>query len=318
MKILFQFQLESRKATGKAPKKFVCPQCGKKRFVRYVDTNNGCRYIDETVGKCDREHHCGYHYTPADYYHDHPWLKSPGWLQQSDWHKKPVASTSQSKRLNEVLQPLPSEVVTMNHTPSSTFWQWMTGKCKEKLHLSDSNLARVYEDYQLGCTRESDIIFFQIDEEGRIHTGHIMQYGQDGHRLSYQNWQHSILMKNGKLPENWNLQQCFFGQHLLKHYPEKTVCLVESEKTAVILAALQPKYVWLATCGSSGLSAEKFTCLKGRQVKVIPDSGCYEKWRKILLEVKDVDYVITDQMEAYEPNTDLADVFLGEAKLRKQ
>lgn len=108
------------------------------------------------------------------------------------------------------------------------------------------------------------------------------------------------------------------GQHLLKYYPEKTVCLVESEKTAVILAALQPEYVWLATCGSSGLSVEKFGCLKGRQVKVIPDSGCYEKWRKILVEIKDVDYIITDQMEVYEPNTDLADVFLGEAKLRKQ
>lgn len=315
MKVLFQFQLESRKVTGKAPKKFVCPKCGKKRFVRYVDTINGCRYIDETVGKCDREHHCGYHYTPADYFHDHPWLKSPGWLLQSDWHKKPVASTSLSKRLDEVLQPLSPDFATLSHSPSSTFWHWMTGDCKKKLNLSDANLARVYEDYQLGCTRESDVIFLQIDEEGRIRTGHIMQYGQDGHRLSYQNWLHSMLLNNGQLPKNWVLYQCFFGQHLLRRYPEKTVCLVESEKTAVILAALQPEYVWLATCGSSGLSAEKFACLKGRKVKVIPDSGCYEKWHKILLDVKDIDYVITDQMEAYEPNTDLADVFLGEARL---
>jgi hypothetical protein len=309
------YMLESRKVTGKAPKKFVCPKCGKKRFVRYVDTNNGCQYVDETVGKCDREHHCGYHYTPSDYFHDHPWLKPPGWLQQSDWHKKSAATTTQSKRLDEVLQPLSPEIATLSHSPLSTFWQWMIGDCKERLHLSDTNLARVYDDYQLGSTHESDVIFFQIDEEKRIHTGHIMQYGPDGHRLSYQNWLHSILMKNGQLPENWTLQQCFFGQHLLKRYPEKTVCLVESEKTAVILAALLPEYVWLATCGSSGLSVEKFACLKGRQIKVIPDSGCYEKWYKILLNVKDVDYVITDQMEAYEPNTDLADVFLGEARL---
>jgi hypothetical protein len=49
---------------------------------------------------------------------------------------------------------------------------------------------------------------------------------------------------------------------------------------------------------------------------VIPDSGCYKKWSKTLSEVKGINYAITDQMEAYQPNTDLADVFLGEAKLR--
>jgi hypothetical protein len=41
-------------------------------------------------------------------------------------------------------------------------------------------------------------------------------------------WVHSVL----KLP-NYNLSQCFFGEHLLID-TTKTVAIVESEKTAVI------------------------------------------------------------------------------------
>ena len=306
-----RYVFESPKWTGKRQKKYCCPQCGKKSFVRYIDLQNACRYIDDNVGKCDHENSCGYRYTPYEYYQDHAWLKKP------DWRIVPVCHPTKPKRLNEVLQPLPKNDVVKSHATSSTFWQWMTSDCREKLMLDDNDLTRVYEDYMIGCTRESDIIFWQIDEEGRVHTGHIMQYGPDGHRLSYQDWQHSILIKEGLLPDKWVLQQCFFGQHLLKKYPDKKVCLVESEKTAVILAALQPEYVWLATSGSSGLSTEKLTCLKGRQVKVIPDSGCYEKWHKTLSESKGLDYVITKMLEDYQPNTDLADVFLGEAILRE-
>lgn len=306
----FHFVFESPKWTGKRQKKYRCPQCGKKSLVRYVDIRNGCRYVDDTVGKCDHEHRCGYHYTPCEYYKDHPWLKEP------DWHNIPIIKESKPKRLDEVLQPLPKDDVVKCHVPISTFWQWMTRDCKRMLQLSDADLARVYDDYMIGSTREGDVIFWQIDEEGRVHSGHIMQYGPDGHRLRYQNWYHSILTQNGQLPKNWVLYQCFFGQHLLKKYAEKQVCVVESEKTAVILAALQSEFVWIATGGSSGLSVEKLSCLKKRQVKVIPDSGCYEKWSKILLETKGIDYVITDQMEVFEPNTDLADVFLGEAKIR--
>lgn len=312
MKKELQFQLDSRKVTGKTPKKYKCPQCGKKSFVRYVDTRNGCQYVNNDVGKCDRINHCGYHYTPHQFFDDNPWLKEVK-------RQTPAPKLfKQPKRKNEIFQPLSYDYVLKNHSPLSTFWQWMISDCKKKLHLTDNSLNTVYDDYMIGCTNQSDIIFWQIDEEGRVHTGHIMQYGPDGHRLSYQNWQHSILIKEGELSENWQLNQCFFGQHLLKKYSEKIVYLVESEKTAVILAALQPDYVWLAASGSSGLSEEKLTCLKNRQVKVIPDSGCYEKWSKILLETKGIDFVITNKIETYEPNTDLADIFLGEAKILYQ
>lgn len=52
--------------------KIGCPNCGKNRcFVRYVDEEDIIQFPD-TVGKCDHENSCGYHYTPREYFHDHP------------------------------------------------------------------------------------------------------------------------------------------------------------------------------------------------------------------------------------------------------
>jgi len=48
----------------------ACPSCGKKRcFVRYIDEQGTMRF-PSTVGKCDHEQSCGYHYTPREYFRD--------------------------------------------------------------------------------------------------------------------------------------------------------------------------------------------------------------------------------------------------------
>ena len=76
------------------------------------------------------------------------------------------------------------------------------------------------------------------------------------------------------------------------------------------MAAIHPEHLWLATCGSGGLNVEKCQCLKGRRVVLFPDSGCLEKWRSHMLPCKDISYTISDQLETYPANTDLADLLL--------
>ena len=79
------------------------------------------------------------------------------------------------------------------------------------------------------------------------------------------------------LPEEWELTQCLFGEHLLSLYPDRTVALVESEKTAVICAGFIPEYVWLATGGKTSLG-NKLDVLSGRKVVAYPDVDAYGFW----------------------------------------
>ena len=94
----------------------------------------------------------------------------------------------------------------------------------------------------------------------------------------------------------------------LPRRPDAHVCLVESEKTALVMAACQPKHLWLATAGSGGLSLEKTECLRGRRVTLFPDSGCYEKWSEQMSLTQGIDYNVSRCLERYPPNTDLCDL----------
>lgn len=47
----------------KGTKKHICPNCGKLRFVRYIDTETG-QYLPGEFGRCDRESNCNYHKKP--------------------------------------------------------------------------------------------------------------------------------------------------------------------------------------------------------------------------------------------------------------
>lgn len=91
---------------------------------------------------------------------------------------------------------------------------------------------------------------------------------------------HARLKREGVLPDEWELSQCLFGEHLLKGRPGDTVCLVESEKSAVIGSGVMPGYVWLATGGKQNLKTEKCECLKGRNVILFPDLGAFDVWKE--------------------------------------
>ena len=301
----YRYQLESKHLTGHQPRKLACPQCGRRKcLVRYVDTKNGNRYVDDTVGKCDHQHSCGYHYTPAEYYRDNKGAQVC--VETESQHTTPPPLPP--------FQPLDATYVLRSHSPQSTFWQWLSKTVATRLAISQQQLRRVYDDYLVGATRQSDIIFWQIDRQGRVHGGHIMQYHADGHRGGYQGWTHVALIRAGWLPLDWTLYQCLYGEHLLNRYPEKNVCIVESEKTALIMAAYRPQHLWMATAGCGGLSVERLECLRGRRVTLFPDSGCYDKWSRQMSQTTGIDYNIATRLEQYAPNTDLADLLLGEAR----
>ena len=88
-------------------------------------------------------------------------------------------------------------------------------------------------------------------------------------------WVHSLL----KLPD-YNLRQCFFGEHLLPMNRGKPVAIVESEKTAIVASYYLPEYVWLATGGKRGcFNPAALRVLRGRQMTLFPDLGATQQWQ---------------------------------------
>jgi len=89
-------------------------------------------------------------------------------------------------------------------------------------------IMRLIEEYAIGVTRSGYAVFYQIDQQGRRRSGKVMKYNREtGHRIKDEamsnriTWVHSLLKKQGVLPQDWELSQCLFGEHLLKKYPDK-------------------------------------------------------------------------------------------------
>jgi hypothetical protein len=64
--------------------------------------------------------------------------------------------------------------------------------------------------------------------------------------------------------------------------PKKSVCVVEAEKTAVIMSEVYPEYVWLAAGGLGEVQVEKFRPLRGHKVVLFPDTDpdgiAFKRW----------------------------------------
>ena len=87
---------------------------------------------------------------------------------------------------------------------------------------------------------------------------------ETGHRIKDEskpgriNWVYAVMKRTGMLPQEWELPQCLFGEHLLLEHSGIPVALVESEKMAVICSGLIPRYLWLASGGMQQINQEKF------------------------------------------------------------
>ena len=286
----------------------TCPLCGRPHcFTRYVDPDGNI--LDETVGRCDHESSCGYHRTPKQYFDEHPSLKQDWRTPASDRNyssarrhtsgsiqhnrqktkQKPPCTISRILLEKSVRKDIPSTFVTFLRTI-----------------FPEETVTSLITRYHLGVTRSRDVIYFQIDAQGRIRTGKIMKYDPvTGKRLKDTRtpfrigWVHSLMKRTGQLPEDWELTQCLFGEHLLSAIDEKqkTVALVESEKTAVIASGIMPKYIWLATGGKSQLRPEKLSVLRGRKVIAFPDVDGYHEWKEKLSAIEGLTITVSDVLE---------------------
>ncbi len=147
-------------------------------------------------------------------------------------------------------------------------------------------LSSTMQNYKIGATRMGETIFPQIDSDGRCRSGKVIMYNAStGHREKGSghdvSWLHTRYMKQAGL-QSYNLRQCLFGEHLLPQYPDAPVCLVESEKSALICSTKFPDFVWLATGGKQNFKKELLQPLATRRVVVYADADGTADWREKL------------------------------------
>ena len=275
---VFRYQLEKYRGRGS---RYVCPQCGRKyAFTRYVDTHNNNEYVNEKVGKCNRLDKCGYHYTPRQYFEDNPWLRDKGFSFFSKhrvFEKKKI-----EKPEREPHGLIPRWFMEGTLGKDCAYKRWL------RATFGSDVAEQLIADYYIGGDDFDDAVFWQVDIDNNVRTGKIMSYDPvTGKRLkgdeSYTDWVHSVMRREGALPEGWRLKQCLYGEHLLKRRPDEIVAVAEGAKTAHIGAALIPDMVWVAVDSMLGITAERLEPLKGRQCIFFADEGRgYEEWKERL------------------------------------
>lgn len=298
----FPYHLEKYKSPRD---RYTCPNCGKPRcFTRYV-WDDGTP-VGPECGICDHTGSCNYHMPPREYFKIHPearrteedWRKAPDWLKQKQEAQRSVqAPAPQPPR---PLCVIPPDIVarSVSHRTKSYLVEFLDSI------LDPIVVEGLIDEYRLGVTHSRAAIFFQIDAEGRCRTGKMMMYDTEtGHRIKDTdkqgriNWVHAVMKRVGQLPEDWELTQCLFGEHLLPLYPDKPVALVESEKTAVICAGLMPRFLWLATGGKQQINAEKFAVLGKRKVTAFPDVDGFTEWTERLHAIPGLNVTIADVLQ---------------------
>src|SRR5690554_4479946 len=238
--------------------KKTCPSCGRaKCFTRYIDTESG-QYINDNVGICDHKNSCGYHLPPKEFraFND---LKAFRPIQKKEL---PICE------IDPYYMKLALKCEIM-----SDFETFLRSK------FTPEEVDMATERYFLSSNKDGHVVYWQIDNCSRVRTGKIMAYNPiTGKRVKPLTWVHSELKRQMLLDKDWQLSQCLFGLHLLNQFPNQRVNIVEGEKTAVIMSIFFPDKLWMSTGGFDGLNKEKLMPLKGRQIRLFPDLGCYDGW----------------------------------------
>jgi hypothetical protein len=254
----------------KSSKKFSCPNCTKKTFVYYINNETG-DYLNSEYGRCDRESNCGYFNQPS--------------RNQSIIVPFQNIKPLEPSYLNEnVIESY------CNNYDDNNFIQFLMK------HFPEQDVIQAIEMYFIGTSGKWNgaTIFWQIDNFNRIHTGKVMLYDcNTGKRVkkpfSHISWMHKVLQI-----EPFVLQQCLFGLHLIKEdNQKKTICLVESEKTATIMSMVLPNYLWMATGSKANLKQELLLPIKQYNIILYPDKNEFFDWKNKMKLLNESGYLMT-------------------------
>ena len=311
-------------------KKHLCPGCGKRCFVRYIDTEEG-NYLPEHYGCCDRENKCGYYLNPyTDGY-------AKANREQGDYSEAEMNQYARAREAKRLTQPepvfIPDEVFkrTLKNYEQNKFIQNLLNRVAYPFNAT--YVEKVISLYYLGTVakgyRAGAVTFPFINLNGKITAIQVKQFDTTNHTTGT-DFLHSILEKhytrNKLAVPDWLEQyikqdrriNSLFGEHLLNRYPLNPVALVEAPKTAIYGALyfgfpdMPDNFIWLAVYNKSSFNYNKLKMLRGRDVYVFPDlskdGGTFAEWQQkaevMIKQLPGTRFTFSTLLEKFAPDAD--------------
>lgn len=325
---------EYRYRLQKGSKKFICPKCNKKSFVRYIDTQTG-NYLPEQYGRCDRESKCSYHLNP---YLD-GYTKTIFEQQQ-----KVIGVTKVTIQKQNIFNSPTAPVFFDNDTFNKTLHpeRYNTNRFLQNLitnvpyPFNKTDIEAVAKKYCLGTIIKGNmagaITFPFIDINGNVLAIQVKQFDKNNHTTATNKLDKVLLSglkAENKTAPGWLTKyieygdrdgyfNCLFGSHLLNLYPNNPVALVEAPKSAIYgwlyfnKHAIAKNWVWLAVYNKSSFSFDKLKVLKGRDIFVFPDLSSngqtFNEWQTKAKEYESrlpgTRFIFSDLLEQLAPERD--------------
>ena len=188
----------------------------------------------------------------------------------------------------------PVEIVKPYMHQPNVLTDWMLSLPMTDEHRR--NLREMLDRYYVGTGLQGYtqgwVMWPYVDMNLKVRDIKFMRYHEDGHRDKDKNptWMNYVLSRAGQFDrEKCKVIRCLFGLHLAKVFADAEVCLVESEKTAVICSAFcdPNKKIWMACGGLQFFKPEMIADLvnANRYIVVYPDVDGADKWAKVIEDI---------------------------------
>jgi energy-coupling factor transporter ATP-binding protein EcfA2 len=192
--------------------------------------------LPREFGKCERLNNCGYHNKP-------------------DASIKPAEVPQPVEKPQLYVDAL--KVEAWQNNISSPFHVWA-----KSLGLTEEHLKK----WNVGTSDKGETVFIHQNHKSEFWNAKFIAYTEGGSRKKDKDAYYLRHPKEGKY------LICLFGEHLLGVDTSRRVCIVESEKTAVIASFFYPDFDFIACGANTGLTDSKIGVLVGRSVFNLRDA----------------------------------------------
>jgi hypothetical protein len=264
-------------------KKEMCPECQQKGTFRMYEG------LPRKYGKCERINECGHFVDPH---------KEPLEIQK-ELMNEVATEIKKPKKEPELIFPTKDEIKALVSLKTSNFHHYINeSKVVPLEHLTK---------WLVGTNSYGNTAFI-IANKKTYFNAKFMKYGD---KLKRDKQGIPYYMKAAK---DKKYTRCIYGEHLLSDDLSRVVCLVESEKTAILAAYYYPEFDWLATGGNNGMTSEMIPALFNRTIYYLCDSDLAGRTSSTLKKLKEYkqDYHLVDLFPDRNDGYDLADFILEE------